>query len=316
MNAVIKVESLEHVYGGKFRALDGVDFEVNEGEIFGVLGPNGAGKTTLVKILSTLLVPTKGSVYIKGIDILKNPRRIKRVINVCFGGDQGLYWNLTGRENLAYFMELYRCPRKVRRRRIEELIEFTKLGEKADALVRTYSAGMKQRLQIARALVNDPEIVYFDEPLVSLDVHFVEEVISLMRSLAERGKTLVVTTHSTSLAERVCNRVLLLDRGRVLFCGNIYELSKMLRKVLVRLKVHGINKEIQAKLRNGLPCGRPRVKKRSAQEAELQWLCSSWREALALSQELSRENWDDNLEALEVKLPPLKDLFLEMFHEP
>ncbi len=316
MNAVIKVESLEHVYKGKVRALDGVDFEVNEGETFGVLGPNGAGKTTLVKILSTLLVPTKGSVHTKGIDILKTPRRIRRVINVCFGGDRGLYWNLTGQENLSYFMELYRCPRKVRHRRIEELIEFTKLGEKADALVRTYSAGMKQRLQIARALVNDPEIVYFDEPLVSLDVHFVEEVISLMRSLAERGKTLVVTTHSTLLAERVCDRVLLLDRGRIRFCGNIYELTNMLRKVLVRLKAHGINKEIQAKLRNGLPCGRPRVKRRSAQETEFQWLCSSWREAFALSQELNRDDWDENLEALEVKLPPLKDLFLEMFHEP
>lgn len=175
----IEVSDLRRAYRsskGVFRkkleiveAVKGITFNVNFGELFGLVGPNGAGKTTTIKMLTTLLTPTSGSAKVLGYDIVKDVTRIRRKIGIIFGGERGLYYRVSGRENLRYFADLYGVPIAKRDSRISDLLTMVGLKDRADSRVEGYSRGMKQRLHIAKGLINDPTLIFMDEPTIGLD---------------------------------------------------------------------------------------------------------------------------------------------------
>jgi ABC-2 type transport system ATP-binding protein len=208
--SVIEVRDLHKHYGG-VRAVDGVSFAVGEGEVLGLLGHNGAGKTTTVKVLTGRARPSGGVVRVCGYDVVAEREKVKPLVNLVFE-DQNLYWRMSGRENLRFFAELYGAPKG----RVEELLETVGLDrEAAGRKVKTYSTGMKQRLLIARALVNEPRVLFLDEPTRGLDPTSARELRALVLSLKERGTTVLLTTHYMEEADEVCDRVAFLSAGRI-----------------------------------------------------------------------------------------------------
>ena len=200
---------------------------IEEGEIHGLLGPNGAGKTTLVKVLSTVLLPTSGTAAVLGHDVVRDTNQVRRLIGVVLGGDRGVYWRLTGRENLEYWSALYKVPARTARRRVTELLEIVGLADRADHLVEGYSRGMKQRLHLARGLVGDPRVLFLDEPTTGMDPVASLEFRSLVTDLRAQGKTILLTTHDMAEAEAVCDRVTLIDQGKILAVETPNSLARM-----------------------------------------------------------------------------------------
>ena len=197
-------------------ALDGVSLEIAQGEVVGLLGPNGAGKTTLVKILSTVLLPTSGTARVLGHDIVDETAAVRPLIGIVFGGERGLYTRLTARQNLHYWAALYKVPTPLGRQRTDELLETLGLAERADEAVETFSRGMKQRLHLARGLINDPPVLFLDEPTTGMDPVAAREFRTLVRDLRRQGRTVFLTTHDMAEAEALCDRVALIDRGALL----------------------------------------------------------------------------------------------------
>lgn len=196
-------------------ALDGVDLTVEEGELFGLLGPNGAGKTTLTKILATILLPTSGSVHVMGLDVVEQEKELRPQIGILFGGERGLYWRLTGRQNIQYFADLYHVPPAVVKTRIPELLELVGLSDRADERVEGYSRGMKQRLHVARCLVHDPDVMLLDEPTIGLDPVAAREIRSIIREMKDQGKTVFLTSHYMFEIDALCERVAVVDKGKI-----------------------------------------------------------------------------------------------------
>jgi len=202
-------------------ALRGVSFKVRRGEVVGLLGPNGAGKTTTVKILATLLIPDEGDAWINGFHVVKDVDDVRRGIGVVFSVEKGFYAKLTGRENLRYFAALYGLSSSEAEKRVEELLrllELDKLGA-SDRLFEEYSLGMKARLGLARALLRDPPVLILDEPTLGLDPPSARKIRSLVREMAGNGKTILYTTHNMFEAELVCDKILLIDKGRIIAEG-------------------------------------------------------------------------------------------------
>ncbi len=154
----------------RINAVVDLELEIEQGELFGLLGPNGAGKTTTVKMLCTLLTPTRGNASIRGLDIVKDANKVRKIVNMVAGGERMLYYRLTGRENLRYFADLYDVPSSFVRKRVQQVLDLVGLADRADDEVEKYSKGMKQRLQIARGMINDPQVLFLDEPTLGLDV--------------------------------------------------------------------------------------------------------------------------------------------------
>src|SRR5438552_9462057 len=221
-------------------ALSGVDLVVREGELYGLLGPNGAGKTTLVKILSTLLLPTRGEARVAGLDVRDDADAVRRRVGVVLGGERALYWRLTARENLWYFSQLYDMPGAKARAKIDEVLALVGLTDRADDKVENYSKGMKQRLHIARGLLTDPEILLLDEPTIGLDPHAARTLRELVRDLVDKhGRTVVLTTHYMYEADELSDRVGILHKGRIIAEGSPEALKAAHGKgggVIVRVK--------------------------------------------------------------------------------
>lgn len=197
-------------------AVKSLDLEIQPGEIVGLLGINGAGKTTTIKMLSTLLMPTAGSIVIDGIDALKEPMKVKKIVNMIAGGERMLYWRLTARENLSYFGSLYGLSGKALKDRISALLKEVDLEEAANTPVEQYSKGMKQRLQIARGLINDPSYLFLDEPTLGLDAPIAKHLRERIRDLAvQEGKGILLTSHYLSEVEALCERVYIIDKGEL-----------------------------------------------------------------------------------------------------
>ena len=211
-------------------ALHGVDLEVRPGEIFGLLGPNGAGKTTLIKIITTLLLPTSGEAWVNGFHILREEDRVRASVGCMLMGERGLYWKLTGRENLEYFGALYHLSPAERRRRAAEIIALLDLGELTDRTVETYSSGQKMKLAFGKALVNDAPLLVLDEPTNTLDVPSASELRAIVRRLNAEGKTVIYTTHIMVEAETLCDRVAIIDHGQLLALGSVAELKESLQR--------------------------------------------------------------------------------------
>jgi lipooligosaccharide transport system ATP-binding protein len=205
---------LKKSYAG-FEAVKGVDFEVYRGECFGFLGPNGAGKTTTMKMIYAAAVPTSGELEVAGLDVKSAEREVKRRIGVV-PQENNLDEDLKVKENLLVYGRYFDLPRKLVRRRAEELLEFVQLSDKADAKVEQLSGGMKRRLLIARALVNDPELVVLDEPTTGLDPQARHLVWDKLRQLTGEGKTLILTTHYMEEAAQLCDRLCIMEGGRII----------------------------------------------------------------------------------------------------
>ncbi|MCI4349181.1 MAG: ABC transporter ATP-binding protein [Thermoplasmata archaeon] len=196
-------------------ALRGVDLNVEAGEIFGLLGPNGAGKTTLTKILSTLLLPSKGEAKVLGLDVTKEAAKLRPRMGLVLGGERGLYNRVSARENLRYFADLYGVPVAEREHRIQKVLDRVGLIESADRRVEEYSRGMKQKLHLARGILHEPEILFLDEPTIGLDPKSARETRKLIRGLVTDGVTIFLTTHYMFEAEELCHRLAVLTKGRV-----------------------------------------------------------------------------------------------------
>jgi len=209
---------LKKSYGG-FEAVKGVDFEAYRGECFGFLGPNGAGKTTTMKMIYGAAVPTGGELKVVGIDVKRAEREVKRRIGVV-PQENNLDEDLKVEENLLVYGRYFGMPRKLRRRRAAELLEFVQLQDKADARVEQLSGGMKRRLLIARALINDPDLVVLDEPTTGLDPQARHLVWDKLRELTSRGTTLVLTTHYMDEAAQLCDRLCIMEDGGIIAEGD------------------------------------------------------------------------------------------------
>jgi ABC-2 type transport system ATP-binding protein len=196
-------------------ALRGVTFTVRSGELFGLVGPNGAGKTTIVRILSTLLLPTQGKATVLGFDVARDAKQIRRRIGILFGGERGLYGRVSAWQNLRYFANLYALPTSVSSRRIPEVLGLVGLEDRAGDRVDTFSRGMKQRLHIARCLLHEPEVLFLDEPTIGLDPTGAREIRDLVTKLRALGHTILLTTHYMHEADILCDRVGIINRGRL-----------------------------------------------------------------------------------------------------
>jgi ABC-2 type transport system ATP-binding protein len=212
------------------QALKQVNLEVKAGEIFGLLGPNGAGKTTLIKILTTLLLPTGGEAWVNGYHVERQPNQVRQSVGCMLMGDRGLYWKLTGRENLEYFGALYHLSSSRRKQRAQEIISLLKLEEFADRTVETYSSGQKMSLAFGKALINDAPLLVLDEPTNTLDVPSASELRAIVRQLNRQGKTIIYTTHIMVEAETLCDRVAIIDRGQLLALGTVPDLKASLQR--------------------------------------------------------------------------------------
>jgi len=205
---------------GEVRAVDRIDFECHPGEVFGLLGANGAGKTTTLRMLSTILEPTSGKAYVQGHEVRRDPEGVRRSLGF-YSASTALYPRLTGRETLEFFARINRYPAPGVGARVEELIERFGIGEYADARVDKLSSGMKQKVSIARTVAHDPPILIFDEPTVGLDVLAALELQQVIRELKQDGKTIVFSTHIMSEAEKLCDRIAIIHRGRILVCDTL-----------------------------------------------------------------------------------------------
>ncbi|WP_034661032.1 ABC transporter ATP-binding protein [Cellulomonas sp. KRMCY2] len=202
--------------GPEVTALAGLDLTVPQGEVHGLLGPNGAGKTTLCRVLSTSLLPSSGSAKVLGHDVVRETGVVRPLVGIVYGGERGLYYRLTARQNLRYWAALYKLSDAAASRRAQALLDRVGLADKADTPVETFSRGMKQRLHLARGLIGEPKVVLLDEPTTGMDPVAAHDFRALVGELRAEGRTVLLTTHDMAEAEEVCDRVTLIDGGRVI----------------------------------------------------------------------------------------------------
>lgn len=233
-------------------ALDHVSFNVDQGEVLGLLGANGAGKTTLINILCTLLIPTSGTARLGGFDVVANPQLARRQVGLVTSNERSFYWRLTGRQNLRFFADLCHVPAALVDPRINEFIEALDLGGYADRRFDGFSTGIRQRFAFARALLHHPRILFMDEPTKGLDPNAAAGLLQVIREriLKVWRPTIIVTSHNLAEIEKLCHRVAIVDRGRLLRLGTIDELARSIRShEAYSVQASGIDESILAGLR-------------------------------------------------------------------
>jgi len=231
-------------------AVEDVSFEIQEGELFGLLGPNGAGKTTTVKMLTTLLIPTGGSASVKGFDVVEQADEVRKRIGFIFGGERGLYWRLSGIDNLRYFASLYSIDPDVTKKRIPYLLEMVGLEGRGDEKVQGYSRGMKQRLHVARTLLHDPDVLFLDEPTLGLDPVGAREFRQVILTLQSEKKTILLTTHYMFEADALCDRIAVINHGCIIALDTPGGLKTHVRDLnVVEVETFGAPESVLEKLR-------------------------------------------------------------------
>lgn len=253
MNFAIRTSNLGRIYkirGGKKEklkelvALNDVNIEVPQGELFGLLGPNGAGKTTLIKILTTLLAPSSGQAWVSGFDVSEDPANVRRRINMVSGGETSGYGLLTVRENLWMFSQFYGMPSKAANQRIKQLLEVVGLADRANTKSSDLSTGLRQKMNIVRGFMTDPEVLFLDEPTLGLDVGAARDVRQfIQRWMGEDdSRTLLLTTHYMVEADDLCDRVAIINQGKVLACDKPARLKRSLQKqAIFNMEVNPLN---------------------------------------------------------------------------
>jgi ABC-2 type transport system ATP-binding protein len=212
VNSIIEVKNLTKKYGS-LTAVDGISFSVGHGEIFGLLGPNGAGKSTIISMLCTITKPTSGTAIIDSYDVCRHPAHVRKSIGIVFQ-DPSVDDRLTGRENMKIHANLYGVPRDKQKSQIDEALKLVELQDRADDLVRHYSGGMRRRLEIARALIHYPKVLFLDEPTIGLDPQSRDHIWTFIRKLMKfEDITIVLSTHYLEEADKFCDRVAIIDHG-------------------------------------------------------------------------------------------------------
>jgi len=224
LQPMIVCDGLEKQFGG-LRAVDHLDLVVGAGELFGFLGPNGAGKTTSIKMMTGLLRPSAGTARIGGYDIQSEPLKAKALFGYI-PDNPFLYEKLTGREFIRFMADLYSVPTEGRSRKIDDLLRLFELEDKADALIQGYSRGMRQKIALAGALVHQPKVIFLDEPTVGLDPKSARLMKDVLRRLCNEGTTVFVSTHILEIAERMCDRFAIINKGKIVATGTMEELRQ------------------------------------------------------------------------------------------
>jgi ABC-2 type transport system ATP-binding protein len=258
--AAIEVEHLRRIYrttvgvvrrrAKEILAVDDLSFDVAAGELFGVLGPNGAGKTTTVKMLTTLLIPTAGTARVMGLDVVREAEALRGRIGYIFGGERGLYWRLSGHDNLRYFASLYHVDPAVSKKRIPYLLDLVGLADRGQEKVEGYSRGMKQRLHIARTLLHDPPLLFLDEPTIGLDPVGAREIRQVVRDLQAAEKTILLTTHYMFEADALCQRVAVVNHGRLVALDTPQALKALVSdQSVIEVELFGVPPDVIERIR-------------------------------------------------------------------
>ncbi len=225
---MIEVKNLKKTFKskkGNVEALKGITFSAGKGEIFGLLGPNGAGKTTTLRILSTMLTPTEGTAIVDKFDIIKNPAKVRGAIGFL-STETGVYEKLTPEDTLTFFGRLAGMEESLIKKRMDYLLTTLGLNKDRKRLAGTFSTGMKQKLNIARALIHDPSVIIFDEPTNGLDVLTAKSVTDFLKEMKSEGKTVIISTHILNVVEKLCNQTAIIDRGNIVATGTVKELME------------------------------------------------------------------------------------------
>ena len=244
---MIDVKDLTRRFGS-LTAVDRLNFTVQPGEVFGLLGPNGAGKTTTLFMLCTILKPSFGTAIVNGFDVVKHPSQVRRSIGIVFQ-EPSVDDRLTGRENLEMHANLYGVPRSEQKKRINEVLELVELEDRADSLIRTYSGGMRRRLEMARGLVHYPKVLFLDEPTLGLDPQTREHIWGYIADLSKRKNiTMILTTHYMEEADKLCDRIAIIDYGKIIALDEPKRLKEGLEGDIISIKT-GAVKELSEKLK-------------------------------------------------------------------
>jgi ABC-2 type transport system ATP-binding protein len=321
MKHAIYTEQLGRIYklrGGKKEdpreliALDDVDLQVAPGELFGLLGPNGAGKTTLIKILTTLLAPTSGRAEVAGYDVDKQPEQVRPRINMVSGGESSGYGLLTVRENLWMFSQFYGIPSKIANARIKEMLEVVGLGDRINTKSSDLSTGLRQKMNIVRGFLTDPDVLFLDEPTLGLDVGAARDVRKFIRSWMDESadRTLLLTTHYMVEADDLCDRVAIINGGKVLACDTPANLKHALqRDALFRLEVSPLN-GLSPDVFGAIPGVRKAVHRPRDGRSVLEFILEEENVLAAVMNSLTRH--DLTVMNLQKREPTLEDVFVEL----
>ena len=253
--SIIEVNNLTKMFN-KFTAVDDISFDVKKGEIFGLLGPNGAGKSTTLRMLSTLSRPTKGTATIGGYDIVKDDMEVRKLIGIV-SEKMIIYNRLTAKENLWFFGSLFNIPKETLNKRIDELLELVQLTKWKNAQVGTFSTGMRQRMNVVRALLNMPQVLFLDEPTLGLDPQSSVEIRDFIKKLnQEQGTTVIITTHMMVDADLLCDRIAIVDHGKIIALDTSTNLKKIISggdTMIIKLEIANLTPDLVASIK-GLKC--------------------------------------------------------------
>ncbi len=303
--AIVEIQGLTKVFNGR-KAVDDINLTIEKGEILGLLGPNGAGKTTTIAMLSTILPPTKGTATVDGYDIRRQPKEVRRVIGVV-PQDVALYDDLTAAENLAYFGKLYGVVGERLKKQIDELLRLVRLKDRANNRVKSFSSGMRDRLNLAVGLIHEPRLLFLDEPTTGLDPQARLAVWEMIKKLQAEGVSILLTTHYMEEADYLCDRVAIMDDGKIIALDSPAVLKKSIGKLeVIEVKATRIPRALLAKLR------KLRDVKEVAQTSEGLRLLSPTADAI-LGQVVSLiTSKKVRIDSLNVVQPTLEDVFIKL----
>ena len=307
MNAILEVQNLVKKYG-EFIAVNGISFEIQEGEIFSLLGPNGAGKTTTISMLSTLYSPTSGDAVIGGHSITKEPMAVKQVIGVV-PQELALYEDLTARENLVFWGQMYGLSGKSLNNRVDEVLEQIGLTDKAKNRIKTYSGGMKRRVNIGVGLLHRPRLLFMDEPSVGIDPQSRRAILDTVKDLNRQGMTVLYTTHYMEEAQELSNRVGIIDHGELIALGTQKELTQQVgeTETLILHISENDDSESLAKSLNGIKD----VLEASAGDHEVSVVAQEAEDVLAAVVTRANER-GVRIRSIDIREPNLEAVFLHL----
>jgi ABC-2 type transport system ATP-binding protein len=302
MTPIIEVKGLTKRFGS-LEAVHGISFQVEQGEVFGLLGPNGAGKTTTLSMLSTILTISAGTAIVNGFDVTNQASQVRRSIGIVFQ-EPSIDDRLTGRENLEMHADLYAVPSSEKGKRIDELLKLVELQDRADSLMRTYSGGMRRRLEIARGLIHHPKVLFLDEPTLGLDPQTREHIWDYIVKLSKRENiTMMLTTHYMEEADKLCDRIAIIDYGKIIALDEPKQLKGGLEGDIITVKTEMVE-ELSAKLKET-----NFVKDMKKQKGELKLIVKDGDKIVPRVMEIAASS-GIHVESMSIHEPTLEDVFM------